>query len=450
MNKEIRAIGFAISLALVGGLLSSMALTVPSHVALVAIIILLVVLWTNEGLPLGVVALLPLILFPSSGVQELKQVAGNYANPVIFLFLGGFMLAIAVQKTGLHQFLAQTLLPKRAQTARSVIFALGLASALLSSLLSNTTTALLLLPVAIYLSEERIFQARFVLAVAYGASIGGILTPIGSPPNLILLGFLESQNLASISFINWMFMTAPLVIVMLALMPWVLAIGLPSQHARFSIHEARPVMNSQQRKLAWIIAALAVLLLLNSAIDPWYPGLGLDEKAIMLGFGLLLFLPGVSFLKWSDTRSIPYEIIFLFGAGFSIANAVMDVGLAQEIASGLQTFSHLPAFVLIFMVAILITFSTEVTSNTALVSLALPIIYALGVMAQINSQLLLMVVTICGSYAFMLPIATPPNAIAMGSGALKVKEMVQLGMVLNIAGIVLTTVTAWFFWQSFL
>ncbi len=309
---------------------------------------------------------------------------------------------------------------------------------------------LLLLPIAIFLSDERIFQARFVLAIAYGASIGGIITPIGTPPNLILMGFLESQGLQSITFVNWMFMTLPLATVMLAIMPWILNFGLPKQHASFSIRETNQVMTAEQRKLAYVLGVLALLLLLNSAIEPWYSGLGLNEKLIMLGFGLMMFMPGMNFLTWEDTRSIPYEIIFLFGAGFSIAGAFMDSGLAEVIASSLQGFSELPIFALILLTALLITFSTEITSNTALISLALPIIYTLGQIGHIDNELILMVATICGSYAFMLPIATPPNAIAISSGTLKIKEMMQIGLVFNLLGIALITLIAWFFWRLLL
>ena len=448
-NERSTVTDIIVALVLTGSvwLLAGRVLADPRHCALIAIVVLLVTLWTNEGLPLGAVSLLPLILFPAFGILPLVRTAGNYAHPVIFLFLGGFMLAIAVQETGLHQFVARLLLPKRAQTARSIIFSLGLVAALLSSLLSNTTTALLLLPVGLYVSSEPRFQARFVLAIAYGASIGGIITPIGTPPNLILMGFLESQGLPSITYVDWMFMTLPLAGVMLAVMPLILGFGLPEKHESFAVRKSERPMTRDQRKLAIILAVLALLLIFNSRIDPWFPGLGLNEKLIMLGFGLLMFMPGIGFLSWEDTRSIPYEIIFLFGAGFSIAAAFMDSGLAEVVALGLQGFSQLPGFVLIVLVAALITFSTELTSNTALISLALPIIFSLGQLGQIDTELILMVATICGSYAFMLPIATPPNAIAISSGALKIREMMKLGLVFNLLGISLITLTAWFFWR---
>lgn len=437
----------ALTLAGLGGFIALFFLDATAHAALLGIVIFLVILWTNEGLPLGIVSLLPLLLFPAFHVLPLQATASNYANPVIFLFLGGFMLAIAIQKTGLHQYFATFMLPKRAITTRSVIFSLGLIAALLSSLLSNTTTALLLLPVAMYLTQERLFQARFVLAIAYGASIGGIITPIGSPPNLILMGFLESQGLESIRFVSWMAMTAPLALIMLAIMPWLLGYGLPKKHVRFNLQKQQEPMTKAQRKLAYTIGFLAILLLLNSPIEPWYPGLGMDEKLIMLGFGLLMFMPSMNYLTWEDTKAIPYEIIFLFGAGFAIASAFMESGLAERVATHLQSLSSLPIFILIVLVAVLITFSTEITSNTALVSLALPIIYSLGKVSNIDANLLLMVATICGSYAFMLPIATPPNAIAISTGALKIKEMMKLGFVFNLIGIMLISLMAWFIWQ---
>jgi sodium-dependent dicarboxylate transporter 2/3/5 len=357
------------------------------------------------------------------------------------------MLAIAIQKTGLHRFIADFILPKKHITPRRIIFAFGLISALLSSLLSNTTTALLLLPVAMYVTDERLFQSRFVLAIAYGASIGGIITPIGTPPNLILMGFMESQGIVSVSFVKWMFMTTPLALAMLVVLPWLLSYGLPKSHNSFVLEKTRIAMTKEQKKLAYMVGLLAVLLLLNSPIKPWYPGLGLDEKLIMLSFGILMFLPGMDYLKWEDTKAIPYEIIFLFGAGFAIANAFMDSGLANLVATNLQNFSTLPEFTLIILIAILITFSTEVTSNTALVSMALPIIYSLGKVANIDTSLALMVATICGSYAFMLPIATPPNAIAISSGSLKIKEMMKIGLLMNIIGITMIAIIAWFFWK---
>jgi sodium-dependent dicarboxylate transporter 2/3/5 len=229
----------------------------------------------------------------------------------------------------------------------------------------------------------------------------------------------------------------------------ILSIG--AQDLKFEEHlENREHLNGDRKRLLFILVSLIVLLFVNSKIEPFYSGLGLNEKGILLGYGLLMFVPKIGFLTWEDTKKIPYEIIFLFGAGFTIANAFSSTGLASEVASYLLSLSQLPTLLLILLVASLITFTTEVTSNTALISIALPIIYSLAETVQIDITLILLVSTICASYAFMLPIATPPNAIAMGSGAVKVKDMAKYGIVFNILGIIFITIIALVYWQYFI
>ena len=409
----------------------------------------MVVLWTNEALPIGVVSLLPIILFPSFDILSTNETVANYSKSIIFLFLGGFMIAIATQKTELHKYIAKKLLSIFPSTARGVLFSLAVTSAFLSSLLSNTTTALLLIPIAIFLTKDNDLKMRFVLAIAYGSSVGGIVTPIGTPPNLILLGFLETHSIEAIPFIKWIGYTFPLAVVMLTIIPFVLSIGIKNFEVEKGFDDVM-ILNVDQRRLLYILSALVILLLINSKIEPYYSGLGLNEKGILLGFGLLMFLPKVGFLTWDDTKNIPYEIIFLFGAGFSIANAVSSTGLAEDIASNLLVLTNLPVFVMILLIATMITFTTEITSNTALISIALPIIYSLGQAANLDITLVLFVATICASYAFMLPIATPPNAIAMSSKVVKVKDMAKYGFAFNILGIILITLTALIYWQFFI
>ena len=419
-----------------------------THAILIGCITLLVVLWTNEALPLGVVSLLPLILFPSFDLLSTKEVASSYSNPIIFLFLGGFMLAIATQKTGLHKVIANKILTIFPSTPRGIIFSMALTSALLSAFLSNTTTALLLISIALFLTEDKSLKIRLVLAVAYGASIGGIITPIGTPPNLILLGFFESQSLAPLGFIKWIMLTLPLAILMLVVIGLILSRGV--QNCPVANVELIEPMNKQQKQLSLILISMVILLLINSPIQPYYNGLGINENGILLGFGLLMFVPFLGFLQWEDSKKIPYEIIFLFGAGFSIATAFLDTGFANEIADMLIAYSKIETFYLILLIAAFVTFSTEITSNTALVSMILPVIYTLAVDTGLNHQLFLMVATICASYAFMLPIATPPNAIAMGSGVIRIKDMAIRGLFINLIGILLISVCAVFYWKDFL
>ena len=440
-----------ISLTLLLGVVAYFLATLgfnTQHSTLLALIVFLVTLWTNEGLPLGVVSLLPIVLFPTFDVLATNATTANYSKSIIFLFLGGFMLAIATQKTNLHKVISNKLLSIFPNTPRGILFSLAITSAFLSSLLSNTTTALLLIPIAMYLAHNDKLKLRFVLAIAYGASIGGIMTPIGTPPNLILLGFLEDNAIESVSFVKWMVLTLPLAAIMLLIIPFILSIG--ATNYKLDEMENSSKINGEQKRLLYILGTLVLVLLFNSKIESYYFGLGLNEKVILLAYGLLMFVPKIGFLTWEDTKKIPYEIIFLFGAGFSIAAAFSKTGLAAVIAENLLSLSLLPPILLILLVASMITFTTEVTSNTALISIALPIIYSLGQSSNIDTNLIIFVATICASYAFMLPIATPPNAIAMSSGAVKVKDMASYGFLFNIIGICSITFIALVFWKYYL
>jgi len=425
--------------------ITSFSFFTPTQAILIGLIAFLVTLWTNEGLPLGVVSLLPLILFPAFGVLDFNAVAPNYSKSIIFLFLGGFMLAIAIEKIKLHEYFSAKILSLFPNTAMGIIYALAITSALLSSILSNTTITLLLMPIALFLSSNVKLKIRFLLATAYGASVGGILTPIGTPPNLILLGFLEDKNLPVLAFGEWMYMMLPIVVVMLLVIPWLLSMGVRDESVK-EIGREVPWLNGEQKRLYGIIIGLAVVLLGNTFMKQIF-GLSLDEKMILLGFGLMMFLPKVGFLRWDDTRNLPYEIIFLFGAGFSIASAFGGTGLASAIALKLSFISTMPLFWMLILVALFVAFSTEVTSNTALTSIAIPIFYEFAqTMPENEGTILLMVATVAASYAFMLPIATPPNAIVMSSRVIPIATMARIGFKANLVGIVLVAVVAYALW----
>ena len=417
--------------------------------ALLGTIALLVGLWSSEALPLGVVSLLPIVLFPAFGILSTKATAINYANHIIFLFLGGFLLAIGVEKTKLHLFIAHKILQIFPKTPRGMIFSLALTSGILSSVLSNTTTTLLLISIAIFLTDHVGLKMRFALAIAYGANIGGILTPIGTPPNLVLLGIMGENNLESIPFFTWIILTAPLVVFMLFFVAFLLSLGTSDIEIKHS--EKPSLLTREQKKVLYLLFGLIALLLVNAKIKPYWEGLGLSETGILLGFGLSLFIPPFSILKWEDDFiKIPYAIIFLFGAGFSIAKGFSSTGLSDDIAGVLLGMTHLTPFLLLLATAMLITFATEITSNTALISIILPVIYSVAKQSGIDETLFMMVATLCASYAFMLPIATPPNAIAMSSGAVHIKDMLRYGMALNIVGIASIVVIAFFYWRYFI
>ncbi len=444
MSKQTKKISIALLFgAIAFGLM--IAFFTLQQSLMVAVIVLMVTLWTNEGLPLAVVSLLPIVLFPAAGVLTTKETTINYGNPIIYLFLGGFLIAIAVEKTGLHKVIANKMLGLFPSSTRGIIFALIITSGLLSSVLSNTTTTLLLLPIALFLTEDIKLKMRLALGIAYGASIGGILTPIGTPPNLILMGIMEEMGMEAIPFAQWMYMVAPLVLVMFVAVGFILSLGVKDIHIDEDL-STKP-LDANQKKVLYVISGLIVMLLVNAPIKPYYNGLGLSEPGILLAAGLLLFAPPFSILNWmEDKENIPYRIMFLFGAGFAIAAAFTKTGMASEIASHLIAFSGMPLLLFLLIIAAMVTFTTEITSNTALISIMLPILYEVAQKTGIDATLIMMVATICASYAFMLPIATPPNAIAMSSGAVTIKTMAAYGMVFNILGIILIVAVARSFW----
>lgn len=447
-KEQYKKIAFALVVGIVVFVIS-LSIFQTTQASLLGIIALLVTLWTNEGLPLAVVSLLPIILFPSFSILTTKATTVNYANPIIFLFLGGFLLAIAVEKSNLHIWIAEKILSIFPDTPRGMIFSLTFTSGLLSSILSNTTTTLLLMSIALFITQDVKLKMRFALAIAYGASVGGILTPIGTPPNLILLGIMSNNAMPIVPFFQWVWMVAPLVLVMFAVVSFLLGLGV--SNVPINRDSEKKQLDIAQKKILYIIGGLILLLLLNAPMKPFWGGLGLSEAGILLGAGLLLFIPPFNILDWmQDKAKIPYRIMFLFGAGFSIAKAFGSTGLADTVASYLVAMTDLPPILLLLSIATLITFTTEITSNTALISIMLPVIYAVAEQTGINTTLFMMVATICASYAFMLPIATPPNAIAMSSGAVNVKNMIRYGVVLNFVGIFFIVIIAEFFWKNIL
>ena len=442
--------GIAIA-AVIGLFFSGMSLLFFStqHSILIGLIAFLVALWTNEALPLGAVSMLPLILFPTFGILDINTVAPNYSKSIIFLFIGGFMLAIAIEKIGLHKYFSAKLLSFFPKTPRGIIYALAITSALLSSILMNTTITLMLMPVALFLSDNVRLKVRFLLAVAYGASVGGTITPIGTAPNLILLGFLDDKGLETLQFGEWILFLLPAAVLMLLIVPWVLSLGVKKECVA-GVSDDIPALTGEQRRLYGIVGLLAVVLVANTFSKQAF-GFALNERLVLLGFGLLMFVPKIGFLDWEDTRKMPYEIIFLFGAGFSIAAAVSSSGLATEIAEKLSVITTLPLFFMLVVVALFVTFSTEITSNTALTSIAIPIFYAFAQDMPANEgMLVLFVATIAASYAFMLPIATPPNAIVMSSRVISIREMAIVGFKLNIIGVAVLSFVAYTIWRHLL
>ncbi len=489
------------------------------------------------------------------------------------------MLATATEKIGLHKIIAKKFLSLFPQNPKGVISALGLASCVLGTALSNSTTAILLLPIALSITQDYFLKMRFLLAVAFGASISGITTPIGSPPNLIFLGFLEklgfdgisfttwifmmapltclfgasisgittpigsppnliflgfleklgfdgisfttwifmmapltclmlytmiyilsfgtqAHSIGSppnliflgfleklgfdgISFTTWIFMMAPLTCLMLYTMIYILSFGTQAHSVEFKAFENIQV-RAEHKRLLFFIALLLVVLFLNSPIKPLYDGLGLNENVILLAFGLLMFvpklgfldwddsksipyeliflfgagfcMPKLGFLDWDDSKSIPYELIFLFGAGFCIATAFSQSELGGVFESYFMQFANLPFFVFLLLACVCAIIATGFLSTTALIAILLPIIYTAtqSFLVADEPTITMLAITICASFSFMVPISTPPNAIVFEKGGIKVWDMVRFGFLLSVVGIVAVSIFAFAYWRWFL
>lgn len=341
----LSGLSLAIFCAFLAGFLSIYYFAASFEVgAFIGILFLLITLWINEALPLGIVSLLPIILFPAFGILDVKSATSNYANPIIFLFLGGFMLAIGVEKIGLHKIIAKKFLSYFPTTPKGILTALGVASVALGSVLSNSTVALLLIPIAFSITQDETLKSRFLLAVAFGASISGITTPIGTPPNLIFLGFLETIHFESIGFATWIFMMLPLTLCMLYVMIRILSFNLGNEELKIETFEEIKV-TFEHKKLMFLIGILLLLLLLNSPIKPIYNGLGFNENILLLSFGLLMFVPKIGCLRWEDSKAVPFEVMFLFGAGFCIAMAIAKMQLGDAFKPVFEYFGSLPLLV---------------------------------------------------------------------------------------------------------
>ncbi len=448
--ESYRLIIYAIAIGLAFYLLAKIGFS-ETQSRLVGVIAFLVTLWTNNGLHMGVVSLLPIILFPVFELLASKEVVSNYSKTTIFLFVGGFLLAIATEKSQLHKRLATKLLSIFPNTPRGVLYSLMLTAGTLSSILSDTTTALLIIPIAAFLTENAEYKFRLLLGVAYASLIGGIITPVGTPPNLILMDFIETNGLEMIPFATWTVMMLPLAIIMMIAAAEILLYGLRKEDFELvEIDRSKKPLTFDQKKLVWILSSLALLLAANPILKYFF-GSGINEKLTLLAFGLFLFLPKVDLLEWKeDFAKIPFAIVFLFGAGFSIAMAFQKTGLATEIANILVSFNYLPPIVLMLMIGAGVVFATELTSNTALTSIMIPIIYPFAIQSGLNPMLFMLIVAISASYAFMLPIATAPNAIAMSTGHVKTTQMIKRGIWLNLFGIVITFSMALTYWKLFL
>jgi len=443
--------------ALVFGLLVIGFSTLPLNQKLTAAITFLTAwMWITESVPIPAASLFPLAAFPLAGVLSPQQTGAAYGSPLILLMLGGLILSRGLSASQTHRFLAWRLLHAvGANQPRKLLLGLILASAGLSMWISNTATVLMLLPVTLAITEtlgSRKLTLAALLAIAYAASIGGTLTPIGTPPNLILLETLRQQNL-HMGFLHWMALTAPIAAILLTALYWLLSRRVPA-HGLLSL-PPMPPLDSRQRRILLLFAVTALLWMFRThPLGGWSHWLGLagaNDAAVALMAAFALFVlkdsHGRPLLGWKEAQGIPWGVLLLLAGGISIAKAFNASGLSQTLAEQLSVLHGLPVIAVVFLVAVSVTFLTEINSNTATTAIVLPILYSTTQAVQIPHLVLLFPATISASFAFMMPVATPPNAVIFSSGSVPIKAMIKTGLKLNLTGAVVVTLMTFFYWR---
>jgi sodium-dependent dicarboxylate transporter 2/3/5 len=426
---------------------------------MLAITLWMVVWWLSEALPIPATALLPLVLMPLLGVQEMSETAARYANPLIFLFLGGFLLAAAMQRVGLHRRIALRIVSFVGASPDRIVLGFMLATAFLSMWISNTATTIMMFAVALSVidfvgqqtSDDRMvrnFGVALMLAVAYSASIGGVGTLIGSPPNAMLASFVQQTYGIEVSFARWMMIGLPVVVVMLPL-TWLLLTRLLFPADRIKVGDAGALVRAEiaamgsmdrgERLVAVVFGGAALGWMLREPLAS-LTGLPLDDAMIGLTAALILFgLPvsrgtGRYALDWAATRDLPWGILLLFGGGLALAGGFSSSGLARVIGESVAGVD-IPTIFLVLAVLAAIVYLTEITSNTASTATFLPILGAVAVGLELDVLTLTLPVALGASMAFMMPVATPPNAIVFAYDRMRLSDMVRAGFLMNLIAI---------------
>ena len=431
--------------------------------AVIAVALWMVIWWITETVNIAVTALLPLLLFPLINVMPIAEVGNNYGSPIIFLFFGGFVLALALEKVNLHKRIALNIIRITGRTPNKVVLGFMIATAFMSMWISNTASTVVMLPIAIsvirlliddedgFTEGDKNFALSVMLGIAFAANSGGIATVIGTPPNSVLIGLLENQYQIEISFLKWMTFGLPFTIVMVGLCYLVLVKWMfPCNHIQFSssanliseeIKKLGPISKEEKRVLT-IFAITVFLWVTRTIINKFFPDLKLSDTAISLLGAIALFTIPMSFkkgtfiLNWNDTEKLAWGILLLFGGGLALAKGMDASGLVDVITQAIQS-GNFNTTITVSLLIILILFMTELMSNVALISVLAPVVAGIAIGLNIPMLNALIPVTMASSCAFMLPMATPPNAIVFASGYVKVSEMVKAGILLIIFAVIL-------------
>ncbi len=417
----------------------------------------MVLWWISQPVNLAVTALLPLVFFPLLNLMPVRQTAAYYGHDIVFLFLGGFLIGLAMEKHRLHERIALLILLKTGGRPIKVLLGFMLATGFLSMWISNTATTLMMLPMAtsvLPVFNNATFGRRLLLAIAYSSSLGGMATLIGTPPNVVLRGQLQAAGLGELSFFAWLGLALPITLVLGALLYMLLGYGLKHMQgsAIDQIRQRKHALGKpgpEEKRVALIFAATAAAWIFRPLLEQ-LSGLPLNDTGIAMAGGLLMFMvpstkAGKALLDWDDTRKMAWGIILLFGGGLSLAAALEQAGIIQSLGMAAADWGSGGLFALILGLTALALFLTEIMSNVALVSILLPVVLELAKSLDINPLQLAIPVTLAASCAFMLPMATPPNALVFAGGQLKVSHMSRYGIWMNLASVLVISLAAWQF-----
>lgn len=432
-----------------------------------AVAALMAIWWISEAIPIAATALVPIVMLPLLGVSGIESTLQPYAHPLIFLFMGGFVIAIAMEKWDLHRRIALNIVSFVGTRPNSIIMGFILASAFLSMWVSNTATALMMLPIALSVlklvdsegetaTATHNFGLCLLLGVAYGCNVGGMGTLIGTPPNALLAGFMADNYDIEITFASWLYFGIPLVAVSLPVLHLVLTrliypVRLTELAGGKELFErtlqSLGAITNAEKKVAVVFVLTAFLWITRPLYESVVPGL--SDTGIAMAAALSFFFIPVRgeekafILNWEDVEELPWGVLILFGGGLSLASAISSTGLAEWMGQGFEGLSHWPVMVLLLMVVTLIVFLTEMTSNTATSAAFLPIMGSVALGLGQEPLLFTLPVALAASCAFMLPVATPPNAIIYGSNRISIPEMARAGLWLNLIFITLVTLATY-------
>jgi len=437
----------------------------PEAWGVAAVGILMAIWWVTEAIPIPATALLPIVLFPVLEVGSIAEATQPFANPLIYLFMGGFIIALAMERTNLHKRIALNIVLLVGTKPKSIIIGFMISAAFLSMWVSNTATAMMMLPIALSIiglveSDESMdnaeletnFAVVMLLGLAYSCNIGGIATLIGTPPNALMAGYMFETYGVDIGFGQWMLVGLPLVIISLPLVYFMLTrivfpIKLKIIPGGYGLIkdqlEKSGKMSGPEKMVGLVFLMTATLWITRPLLEPYIPNI--SDTGIAIFGAFLMFLLPVNFKKfefvltWDDAKQLPWEVLILFGGGLSLAAAITSTGLAAWIGNSLQVLGFLPIIVLILLSLFVIIFLTEVTSNTATAAAFLPILASVAIAMGYDPLLLVIPAAIGASCAFMLPVATPPNAIVFGSGLVSIPQMARAGFIFNIAMVFVIT-----------